>query len=66
MKHIRITVRPDLDRSPPFLAYLLDAPDVSEARAVDWNRGDTEISTHFYAVDGVRDPRTAGRGGSDI
>jgi predicted DNA binding protein len=52
MKHIRITVRPDLDRSPPFLEYLLDAPDVSEARAVDWNRGDAEISTHLYAVEG--------------
>jgi predicted DNA binding protein len=52
MKHIRITVRPDLDRSPPFLEYLLDAPEVTEARAVDWNRGDAEISTHLYAVDG--------------
>jgi predicted DNA binding protein len=52
MKHIRITVEPDLGRSPPFLEYLLDAPEVTEARAVDWNRGDAEISTHLYAVDG--------------
>lgn len=53
MKHIRITVRPDLDSAPPFLAELLDAPNISEARAVDWNRGDTAVSTHLYAVDGV-------------
>ena len=52
VKHIRITVRPDPDRSPPFLAYLLDSPDVAEARAIDWNRGDAETSTHLYAVDG--------------
>lgn len=52
MKRIRITVRPDPDRSPPFLAYLLDSPDVVEARAVDWNRGATETSTHLYAIDG--------------
>jgi len=56
MKHIRISVRPDLDRSPPFLEYLLDAPAVVEARAVDWNRGDAEISTHLYAVDGDAGP----------
>jgi len=52
MKRIRITVRPDLDRSPRFLAYLLDSPDVAEARAVDWNRGATATSTHLYAIDG--------------
>jgi predicted DNA binding protein len=52
MKRIRITVRPDLDQSPQFLAYLLDSPDVAEARAVDWNRGATATSTHLYAIDG--------------
>jgi predicted DNA binding protein len=52
MKRIRITVRPDLDRSPQFLAYLLDSPDVAEARAVDWNRGAAATSTHLYAIDG--------------
>lgn len=52
MKHIRVTVRPDLDRSPGFVAYLLDSPDVEEARAVDWNRADPAKTTHLYAVDG--------------
>lgn len=52
MKHIRITVRPDLDGAPPFLRYLLDADAVDEARALDWNRGDSERSTHLYAIDG--------------
>jgi predicted DNA binding protein len=52
MKHVRITVRPDLDRAPSFLAYLLDSPDVAEAHAVDWNRGAGDVSTHVYAVDG--------------
>ncbi|WP_066417258.1 helix-turn-helix domain-containing protein [Halorubrum aethiopicum] len=56
MKHIRITVRPDLDRAPPFLRYLLDEEAHDEARAVDWNRGDSELSTHIYAIagDGAR------------
>jgi predicted DNA binding protein len=52
IKRIRITVRPELDQSPEFLTYLLDSPDVAEARAVDWNRGATETSTHLYAIDG--------------
>jgi predicted DNA binding protein len=52
MKHIRITVRPDVDRAPPFLRYLLEAEAHDEARAIDWNRGDSELSTHIYAVAG--------------
>ncbi|OYR40563.1 hypothetical protein DJ82_07450 [Halorubrum sp. Ib24] len=52
MKHIRITVCPDLDRAPPFLRYLLDAEAHDEARAIDWNRGDSELSTHIYAIAG--------------
>lgn len=52
MKHIRVTVEPDLERAPAFLAYLLASPAVSEARAIDWNRGDTALSTHLYAIDG--------------
>ena len=52
MKHIRITVRPDPNRAPPFLRYLLDADHVEEARAIDWNRGDSELSTHLYGIDG--------------
>jgi predicted DNA binding protein len=52
MKHIRITARPDPDRMPPFLAYLLDSPDVAEARAVDWNRAAPNTTTHLYAIDG--------------
>jgi predicted DNA binding protein len=52
MKHIRITVRPDLDRAPQFLRYLLEADSVDEARAIDWNRGDSELSTHLYGIDG--------------
>jgi predicted DNA binding protein len=52
MKHARLTVRPDLDAAPPFLAFLLDSPAIEEARAVDWNRGSGPISTHVYAVDG--------------
>ena len=52
MKHIRITVRPDLDRAPPFLRYLLDAEAHDEARAIDWNRGDSELSTHLYEIAG--------------
>jgi hypothetical protein len=52
MKHIRITVSPDPDRAPPFLRYLLNADSVDEARAIDWNRGDSELSTHLYGIDG--------------
>jgi hypothetical protein len=52
MKHISITVRPNLDHAPPFLEYLLASTDVNEAHAVDWNRGATATSTHLYAVDG--------------
>lgn len=52
MKHIRITVRPDLARAPPFVAALLDDADVAEARAVDWNRAAGETTTHLYAVEG--------------
>ncbi|MFC6873509.1 helix-turn-helix domain-containing protein [Halobellus marinus] len=52
MKHIRITVRPDLDRAPGFLQYLLEADAVEEARAMDWNRGESARSTHLYAIDG--------------
>ncbi len=59
MKHIRITVRPDLDHAPPFLEYLLASSDVYEARAVDWNRGASAISTHLYAVDGDVGPLAA-------
>jgi predicted DNA binding protein len=55
MKHARLTVRPDLDAAPPFLAFLLDSPAVEEARAVDWNRGSGPTSTHVYAVDGDGD-----------
>jgi predicted DNA binding protein len=58
MKHIRITVRPELDHAPPFLEYLLAAPGVREAHAVDWNRGATATSTHLYAVDGEVRPLT--------
>lgn len=52
MKHIRITVRPDVDRSPPFIEYLLTSPAVSEAHAIDWNRGASATSTHLYGIDG--------------
>ena len=52
MKHIRITVRPAPDAVPAFLAHLLDSSAVSEARAIDWNRGDRELSTHLYGIDG--------------
>lgn len=52
MKHIRVTVRPDLDHAPGFVAYLLESPDVTEARAVDWNRADPVTTTHLYAIDG--------------
>lgn len=52
MKYVRVTVRPDPERAPAFLAYLLDSPEVTEARAVDWNRGDAALSTHLYAIDG--------------
>ncbi|WP_254831743.1 helix-turn-helix domain-containing protein [Haloglomus salinum] len=52
MKHIRITVRPDIDRAPPFLRYLLEAEAHDEARAIDWNRGDSELSTHIYGIAG--------------
>lgn len=52
MKHIRVTVRPDLDRAPAFVTYLLSSPEVAEARAVDWNRADPRTTTHLYAVDG--------------
>ena len=52
MKHIRIRVSPDIDRAPPFLRYLLDAEAHDEARAIDWNRGDSELSTHIYAIAG--------------
>ncbi|MFC6942628.1 helix-turn-helix domain-containing protein [Salinirubellus sp. GCM10025818] len=56
MKHIRITARPDPDRAPPFVAYLLDSPDIAEARAVDWNRAAAEMTTHLYAIDGDAEP----------
>jgi hypothetical protein len=52
MKHIRVTAHPDPDHAPPFLEHLLVSPDVVEGRAIDWNRGDSEISTHLYAIDG--------------
>lgn len=52
MKHLRLTVRPDPERAPPFLEFLLRSPDVAIAHAVDWNRGDSESSTHLYAIDG--------------
>lgn len=52
MKHIRITVRPDIDRAPPFLRYLLETEAHDEARAIDWNRGDSELSTHIYEIAG--------------
>ncbi|MBB6644895.1 helix-turn-helix domain-containing protein [Halobellus ruber] len=52
MKHIRVTAQPDLDRSPSFVAYLLDSPEVAEARALDWNRADVTTSTHLYAIKG--------------
>lgn len=52
MKHIRITARPDIDRSPPFVAYLLNSPEVGEARAIDWNRADADTTTHLYAING--------------
>jgi predicted DNA binding protein len=55
MKHIGVTVRPDLDRSPQFVAYLLESPDVTEARAVDWNRADAAATTHLYAIEGDAD-----------
>jgi predicted DNA binding protein len=52
VKHIRITVRPALESSPPFLEYLLASPAVSEAHAIDWNRGASATSTHLYGIDG--------------
>jgi predicted DNA binding protein len=52
VKLVRLTVRPTLDASPPFVEYLLDSPDVAEAQAIDWNRGHSGTSTHLYAVDG--------------
>lgn len=52
MKHIRITARPDLDRSPPFVAYLLESPAVTEAKAIDWNRADATTTSHLYGIDG--------------
>lgn len=52
MKHIGVTVRPDLDVAPSFLCHLLDSADVTEAWAVDWNRSDAAVSTHLYAIDG--------------
>jgi predicted DNA binding protein len=52
MKHIRITVRPELEPSPSFLEYLLTSPDVTEAHAIDWNRGASATSTHLYGIDG--------------
>ncbi len=52
MKHIRITVRPNPEHAPEFLAHLLNPSAVSEARAIDWNRGDSELSTHLYGIDG--------------
>jgi predicted DNA binding protein len=52
MKHIRITVRPELEPSPPFLEYLLASPDVTEAHAIDWNRGASATSTHLYGING--------------
>lgn len=55
MKHVRIRARPDPERSPPFLAYLLDSPAVAEAHAIDWNRGSSTNSTHLYGIDGDAD-----------
>ena len=52
MKHIRITASPEPERLPPFLACLLDADEIAEARAVDWNRASAATTTHLYAVDG--------------
>jgi predicted DNA binding protein len=52
MKHIRVTARPDPDRMPPFVAYLLRSPAVTEARAIDWNRAAADTTTHLYAIDG--------------
>lgn len=52
MKHIRITAHPDPDRAPPFVAHLLESPDVAEARAIDWNRAAADTTTHLYAIDG--------------
>jgi predicted DNA binding protein len=55
MKHVRITARPDPDRAPPFVAYLLESSAVAEARAVDWNRAASDTTTHLYAIDGDAD-----------
>lgn len=55
MKHIRVSVGPNLEESPPFVEYLLESPDVREARALDWNRAATATSTHLYAIDGNAD-----------
>lgn len=52
MKHIRITVRPEREQAPEFLRYILASPAVDEARAMDWNRGESARSTHLYAIDG--------------
>jgi predicted DNA binding protein len=52
VKHVRVTVRPDPDRAPPFVTFLLASPDVTEARAVDWNRADAATTTHLDAIDG--------------
>lgn len=52
MKHVRLTVRPDRERSPPFVDRLLDPSLVTEAQAIDWNRGASATSTHLYAVEG--------------
>lgn len=55
MKHVRLSVRPDLDRAPPFLAYLLESSAVRRALAIDWNRGASSTSTHLYGIDGDAD-----------
>lgn len=52
MKHIRVSVRPDRDLAPPFVDRLLDASVVTQAQAIDWNRGASATSTHLYGIDG--------------
>jgi predicted DNA binding protein len=52
VKHIGVTVRPERESSPPFLEYLLSSPDVTEAHAIDWNRGASATSTHLYGING--------------
>jgi hypothetical protein len=52
MKHIRVTVRPDRGQAPRFVRRLLDASVVTQAQALDWNRGASATSTHLYGVAG--------------